>query len=263
MADLRLYWQYLKILLKSQLQYRLSFCLLTVAQFIIPFSFFAAVYFLFARFGSLQGWDFYETALGFAVINLAFACSQCFTRGFDSFAKMVNSGDFDRLLLRPRSTLLQVAASKFEFIKSGRVLQGIVVLGWALSGLTIKWNCAKILLLLLMLCSGICLFSGIFLVAAAMCFWTVSGLDVVDLLANGGREMAQYPQNIYKRWLTWFFTFVIPFACVNYLPLLYLLDKGTEAAIVYYLSPLGGVIFLLPCLCFWRLGVSRYLSTGS
>src|SRR5688572_8187430 len=103
-----LYFKYLSILFKSQLQYRTSFWLLTFGQFFIPFSVFAGLYFMFERFGQLRGWSFFETALCFAIVHMAFSLSECFARGFDAFSSLVAGGDFDRVLVRPRSTVVQV-----------------------------------------------------------------------------------------------------------------------------------------------------------
>jgi len=260
----RLFGKYLLILLKSQMQYRTSFWLLSFGQFFIPFSVFAGVYILFDRFGQIQGWQFHEVALVFGVIHMSFAIAECFARGFDSFSTLVVSGDFDRLLVRPRSTALQVLGSKFEFTRIGRLLQSALVLGWAISQVEAGWTVAKGITLLFMVASGVFVFAGIFVLIATMCFWTVQGLEVGNILTDGGREMAQYPLDIYRKWVTRFFTFVIPFGCVNYLPLRYILgktDDGYDA--LYMLAPLAGILFLLPCLLVWSFGVRKYRSTGS
>ncbi|WP_127579039.1 ABC transporter permease [Paenibacillus koleovorans] len=261
---MRLYFNYLLILLKSQLQYRLSFLLLTVGQFLSPFTVFAGLYFMFERFGQIKGWSFYEVALTFGVVTMAYAISECFARGFDYFSAMVASGDFDRLLVRPRSTVLQVLGSRFEFARVGRMTQGIVVLSWAISGLTVEWTVLKVATVLFMIVSGVFVFTGIFILAATLCFWTIQGLEITNTLTDGGREMSQYPLNIYRKGVARFFTFVIPFGCFNYLPLLYLLDRveGPRSAL-YMLSPLAGIVFIVPCLLVWRLGVRHYRSTGS
>jgi ABC-2 type transport system permease protein len=261
---MKLYFKYLAILFKSQLQYRTSFWLLTIGQFFIPFFVFAGLYFMFERFGQIRGWSFFEVALAFGVIHMAFALSECFARGFDAFSSLVAGGEFDRLLVRPRSTVVQVLGSKFEFTRAGRLLQSVLVLAWALHNLPIVWNAAKVATLLLMVVSGVLIFVGIFILAATLCFWTIQGLEVANIFTDGGREMAQYPLNIYQHWVTIFFTFVIPFGCVNYLPLLYILDKVHGGNAIYYmLAPLAGVLFLIPCLLVWQVGVRHYRSTGS
>ncbi|MBP3041294.1 ABC-2 family transporter protein [Bacillaceae bacterium Marseille-Q3522] len=260
---MRLYLKYLSILLKSQMQYRTSFFLLTLAQFFLPFSIFAGVYFLFERFGQIKGWQFFEVALCFAVIHFAFAISECFARGFDGFSGLVRNGEFDRLLVRPRTTFVQVLGSKFEFTRFGRLALSFLIFLWAIGNLTIEWNVLKVITLLLMIASGVFIFTGIFILAATLSFWTIQGLEVVNIFTDGGREMAQYPLNIYQKWVTKFFTFVIPFGCVNYLPLMYLLDKKEGNELLYMLSPLAGIIFILPCIFVWQIGVKHYRSTGS
>lgn len=245
------------------MQYRTSFFLLSIGQFFIPFVVFAGLYFLFERFGQIRGWDFYEVALCFGVIHLSFAISECFARGFDSFSALVVNGEFDRVLVRPRGTIVQVLGSRFEFTRFGRMAQSGIVLFWAISGLSIDWTIVKVITLTLMISSGIVIFTGIYMLAATLCFWTIQALEVTNIFTDGGREMAQYPLDIYKEWVTRFFTFVIPFGCANYLPLMFLLDKVEGNPIFYMLTPLVGFLFIFPCLFVWRIGVRHYRSTGS
>jgi ABC-2 type transport system permease protein len=260
---MRLYFKYMTILLKAQMQYRTSFLLLCAGQFFIPFAVFAGMYFLFERFGGLPGWTFHEAALLFGVVHMAFSVAECFVRGFDAFSRLIVRGDFDRLLVRPRGTVVQVLGSNMEFTRFGRMLQSAVVLGIAVSGLPIQWTPAKIVTLLLMICGGVIVFSGIYILGASFCFWTVQGLEVVNVFTDGGREMAQYPLDIYAKWVTRFFTFIIPFGAVSYLPLLCILDRTDGPDLLYMAMPLASLLFLAPCLAVWRVGVRRYRSTGS
>ncbi|WP_373665444.1 ABC-2 family transporter protein [Sporomusa silvacetica] len=87
---------------------------------------------------------------------------------------------------------------------------------------------------------------------------------MINILTDGGKELAQYPLDIYKKWVTRFFTFVIPFGCVNYLPLMFVLDRVEGSSVLLYmLSPLFGIVFIVPCVLLWNYGVRHYLSTGS
>ncbi|WP_309120668.1 ABC-2 family transporter protein [Paenibacillus sp.] len=261
---MRLYFKYMAIHFKSQMQYRTSFWLLTLGQFLVPFTVFAGLYLMFERFGQLKGWGFFEVALCFGVVHLSFSLSECFARGFDAFSSLVVNGEFDRVLVRPRSTVVQVLGSKFEFSRFGRMLQGAAVLAWAVVGADVEWTVAKAITLGLMVAGGALIFTGIFMLAATLCFWTVQGLELANVLTDGGREMAKYPLTIYERWVTVIFTFVIPFGLVSYLPLLYILGRapgGYDA--LYVAMPLASALFLLPCLLVWRFGVRRYRSTGS
>jgi ABC-2 type transport system permease protein len=258
-----LYLKYLRILLKGQLQYRLSFWLLMMSQFLLPLSSFAGIYFLFARFGKLQGWQFSEVVFCFAIIHFVFYFCECFLRGFDEFAPLVVNGEFDRILVRPRSCFMQVLGSQLALAKIGRFIFSAGVLVWAVLNVPVRWGVMKELTLLLMLLSGIAVFTGIFVLAATFCFWSVQGIEAANIFTYGGREIAQYPLGIYQKWVIRFFTFVVPFGCVNYLPLLFVLDKVNGTGIWLMLTPVYGILFLLPCLLVWRYGVKHYRSTGS
>lgn len=259
---MKLYFKYMSILFKSQMEYRTSFILLSIGQFFVPFLSFISIFLLFQRFPNICGWTLYEVALCYSVIHIAFSLSECFARGFDSFSSTVVNGNFDRILVRPRSTILQVLGSKFEFTRIGRLSQSVLVLIISLSNLNIEWNMYKVITLILMVISGIFIFTGIYMLGASLCFWTIEGLEVINIFTDGGREMSQYPLSIYKEWVRKFFTFVIPFGTVNYLPLMYVLDKVKQNSL-YMLTPLFGILFIFPCIIVWSFGVKHYKSTGS
>ncbi len=100
------------------------------------------------------------------------------------------------------------------------------------------------------------------MLAATFSFWTLKGLEVMNIFTDGGREMAQYPLDIYKKEVTRFFTFVIPFGMFNYLPLRYLLNKP-DSQPLDALVPLFAILFLFPCIGLWRFGIRHYQSAGS
>jgi len=260
---MEIYFKYVKILVKSQMVYKKSFIMLCIGQFFVPFYVFLALLILFRQFGSLIEWQLHEVALIYGVIHLAFAISESLLRGFDSFSSLIVKGEFDRIMVRPRSSVLQVMGSKLELTRIGRVLQGGAVLAWALWNVNVEWNPLKGAAVLFMIVGGVCIFAGIFIIFASMCFWTVQGLEVANIFTDGGREMSQYPLTIYHKWIRNFFTYVVPFGIVNYLPLKYILGKAGYQSPFWAFVPLMGILFLIPSLMIWRLGVSRYQSTGS
>ncbi|MDR3147953.1 MAG: ABC-2 family transporter protein [Treponema sp.] len=256
-----IYLKYLSMNLRAVLEYRLSACLMALGQFVTTFSWFISIELLFRRFGSIAGWSFAEAGLCFAVTNIAFSLTECFARGFDSFSGLVIRGEFDRLLLRPRGTIVQVLGAKIEITRVGRLLQGLIVLVMMIPRTGIVWDAEKILTLILMILGGAAVFTGIFMLGATVCFFTLEGLEIVNIFTDGGRELASYPLPVYGLRVQRFFTFIIPFGCVNYLPLLYLTGRAEQR--LFTLCPLAGFVFILPCLLAWRAGVRRYTSSGS
>jgi ABC-2 type transport system permease protein len=253
--------------LRALAVYRFSAWLLTMGQFLVAFFAFLSLRLLFDRFGSIAGpnlsWTFAEVCLCFAVTNIAFSLSECFARGFDSFSRMILKGDFDRILLRPRSTILQIFGSGFELTRIGKLLQGLLVLAAALSQPGFSWGPAKVFTLIFMIAGGVAIFSGLFITGAAVCFFTIEGLELINIFTDGGRELASYPLPVYGKWMQRFFTFIIPFGCINYLPLMYLSGRAFRYPLLYMTMPVLGFLFLLPCILIWQMGVRHYTSTGS
>ena len=83
----------------------------------------------------------------------------------------------------------------------------------------------------------------------------------MNIFTDGGRDLAQYPLDIYKEWVKKFFTFIIPLALVNYYPLLYIIGRTDNK--FYIVAPLLSILFIIPCYIVWRVGLKKYKSTGS
>ena len=106
---LRLYGRYVAVSLRAQMQYPGAFIATSAGAFASTVIDFIAIWALFTRFRQIEGWRFEEVALFYGVISVAFAFADALTRGFDIFGELfVKTGDFDRLLVRPRSTVLQL-----------------------------------------------------------------------------------------------------------------------------------------------------------
>ena len=263
---LRLYFRYAAISIQGQMQYRASFVMLTAGYFLLTGLDFAALWVLFSHFGSIQGWTLPEVGLLYGMVNIAFAVAEGAARGFDTFGTWVRSGDFDRLLLRPRSAALQLVGQELHLLRIGRFLQGLAVLLWAQYALQVDWSAATVALATGAIVGGVCLFFGLFVLQATLAFWTTEGLEIANALTNGGTEAAQFPFVIYPPWFRRFFTYVVPLAGITYLPALVILgrtDPLGSTLLIQWLSPAAGVVFLLIALRVWNLGVRHYCSTGS
>jgi len=264
---IKLYFRYLNVSIRSQMQYRVSFILLFIGQFLTSVSEILGIWILFDRFKTLGNWSLSEVALLYGIVHVAFAFVEGFGRGIDTFSNLIKSGDFDRLLLRPRSTLFQVAAQEVQMMRMGRLVQGLIVLVWAASNVGIYWTVAKILLLLYAIVGAFCVFIGLFILQAIMAFWTTETLEILNTVTYGGTEAAQYPISIYKTWFRNLFIFIIPLACTTYFPVCAIIGKtdnfSSNPNIFYWLAPTVCVIFLFLVCGLWGTGVRHYKSTGS
>jgi ABC-2 type transport system permease protein len=247
--------------LKSQMQYKVSFSLTVLGQFIVSFTSFLSIYFMFLRFYAVQGFSFEEVLICFAVVLMAYSLAEMLGRGFDQFPKMISNGEFDRVLVRPLGVIFQVLASKIDFSRIGRLTQAVIVLCYAIPNSGIVWTADKIFTITLMIVCGSFVFFALFLIYAAFSFFTIEGLEFMNVFTDGGRELGRYPLSIYGKHILRFFTFIVPVALFQYYPLLYLL--GREESQFFMFTPLLALLFVAPAYIFFRIGLRHYKSTGS
>jgi len=258
---MRLYLKYFAINLKSQMQYKATFALNIFGRVVIAFATVAGVWFMFMRFNEVEGFTLPQVLLCTAVTTMSFAMSETFARGFDVFPRLLGNGAFDRFLVRPRNIIFQVLASQMEFARLGILIQAIFVFIYALPRSGVTWTWDKVLTLALMVSCGALVFFALYVVYAAFSFFTVEGLEFMNILTHGGREFGRYPYVIYGRGVLKFLTYVVPLALFQYYPLLYLLD--IEQSVFYMFTPLIALLFIAPSYAFFRLGLRKYKSTGS
>lgn len=254
------YFKYFRIHMKTLLQYKVSFILSLISQILTFFSYYFVILSLFDKFSNIKGYTLYEVLLTFAIIQLGYSIIEVFARGLDKFDNLIISGNFDRLLLRPQNLILQICCQEIAIEKLGRFLQCIIILVYSLIKLNLDFSLLKVISLILMVLSAVVIFFGLFLIAASYCFFTIQGLEVRNLLTDGGKFIAQYPMGIFKKGLLIFFTFIIPYSLVNYYPLLYVLGKSDN--VVLALSPLLVFLYLIPCILVFKLGLKKYSSVG-
>ncbi len=258
---MKVYFKTILMLIKMQLEYRKAFIVSVIGSFLITFLLTISVYFLFEEFEQIGNWTFYEVAFLFGMVFLNFSISEMFLRGLDHFGNIIKNGEFDRILIRPQNALMQSTCTEFDLSKIGRILQCLIVIGISLTNLNIEWNLYRILVFVLMNIGCFIIFLGIFILKASFCFWTIQGLEFMNILSEGGKKVAQYPIDIYAKWFRIFFTCIVPFGLVNYYPVLYLFGKVDNW--YFGMLPLCTILFLIPCILVWKIGVKHYESTGS
>ena len=257
----RVYFHYITISLRSAMQYRVSFFLMVTGRFLVAFNGILGVYFMFSRFGHVKGYTFGEVLLCFSVIQMDFALAECIGGGFAMFSGIVRPGEFDRILLRPRSAVLQVLGSKFRIDRIGLILQALVMFAYGIAVSPVAWTTGRVMTVLFMLVGGTILFISFFWLRAAFTFFTLEGIEAFNILTYGAKEHGKYPIDIYGKKMLQICTYIIPYTLIQYYPLQYLLGRTDRW--YYGLYPFGVAGIVLVCCAVWSFGMRHYQSAGS
>ena len=251
--------------IRSQLQYRVSFVLDLIGAFLISFIDFLAVLVIFHNVARLGTWNVREDAFLYAFSSISFALTDLLIGHLDQFPQKIRDGNFDILLVRPRSTLFQVIGSDFQLRRLGKAIQGLLVLGYVIGSLGIHWDAGRVGMLVVMVPAAIVIFGSVWVVGGCLAFWTTDGGEFSNAFTYGGNFMAQYPVDILSAWLRRFLAYIVPLAFVCYFPALYILDKPDPLGLprfVEFLSPAVALAAACVAGLVWRFAVRHYRSAG-
>lgn len=266
--SMKLLFRLLKIQIRSQLQYPVSFILEVFSSTIILGFFFAAFALTFIRFDQIGGWTLGEVAFIWGITEFSFGLMDMLFSGFDydAFGPMVRMGRFDQLLLRPVNITLQVLGSRFVLRRLAKISEGLIIFLFGLRLIDINWTVVKVLYIPILIISQVLFFGALFIIGATSTFWTMERLEILNVFTYGGSEIMSYPMHIFPRAIRLIFTLIVPAIFLSYFPAVFILDKSDplNAPIFFsFLAPVVAIGLFWLANKFWQYGIKNYQSTGS
>ncbi|MET9252192.1 ABC transporter permease [Streptomyces sp. NPDC003717] len=252
--------------IRSTMAYRTSFALTVLGNFAVTALDFLAIVLMFSRVDVLGGYGLAEIAFLYGLSAVSFGLTDLTIGSMDRLGRRVRDGTLDTMLVRPAPVLAQVAADLFGLRRLGRVVQGALVLGWAVGAAGIDWTPAKVLMMPVFVLSGAGIFGAVFLAAAAFQFVAQDASEAANAFTYGGTTLLQYPPTVFAVELVRGVTFVVPLAFVNWLPASWVLGRPYPLDLpgwVAFTPPLVAVAACVPASLAWRAGLRSYRSTGS
>ena len=268
MADstLTAYRHLLGAQVRSQSQYRASFAADVVGSVMFGVLDVASVLVVFRVTPTLGGFGFGEIFLMTALAGCAFALADLAVGNVERLRQYVRSGLLDALLVRPLSSLAQLAVMDVATRRVGRVAFGVIMVAVAAAHAPVPLTPARLALLVVTPLAGAMIFGAVFVATATVAFWWVESGEIANGLTYGGLNFTQYPITIYGALFRRVFAYAVGFAFVAYYPTLALLDRPDPLGaplLLGYASPVVALAVVIAAGVMWRTGVRHYRSTGS
>jgi ABC-2 type transport system permease protein len=257
---INLYLTYLRLTAKSWWQYQADFAISMVSLALHDGSSLLFLGVIFASIRQLEGWSLHEILLIWALEVVIRNVARFFFDVPHRIHMYVQSGDLDRLLVRPSSLLLQIAGERGMSLEAvGQILVGTAALLAVLPGLHLPWW--SIFYLPLTIISGVFIMCGMHLLVSCLNFCFTNALAALSTVTWMYR-FGQYPVTIFALPLRLLLTWVLPYAMMGFYPAAFLL-RGDEYRFYGLLAPLVGFFLFGLSLLVWRVSLRRYQSTGS
>lgn len=266
MYAFKLYLSLLKIHIKAQTSYKKSFLVEIVAYFLQMSLHICGICFIFYHVQTIAGWSIWEILYLYGITSTAFSAAQLLGEKFEDLPVYIKSGQFDQMLTRPVSPLIQIAALSFRIERVGSFVQSIAVLFLACLKTKIHLTVANLGLITTSVIFLFTVYYALFLASGALSFWNLDSNEIFNAFTYGGIEVSKYPICIYKEWMQTLFIYMIPIGVASYLPAVQIYNKPSQLLIwtpeLLY-APVIIFCFLGLIVACWRFSLRRYQSTGS
>jgi len=217
---------------------------------------------LFQKATQLAGWRLEEVVFLWGFTQIPYGLFNVISLNLYDFGNnYIIEGKFDRVLLRPVSSLFQVLFETFRIESLQEVATGTFCMWWASHRLGIHWGAGKFLMLLFFgLCAAI-IYVSIFLILSTVSFFWEDRIGVHPPVWNV-IAFGRYPLSIYSGVVQFFLCWIIPFGLASFYPSVRLLGR-TVTPEYLPLVPVVAIVFLSIAVSLWNFGTRHYSSTGS
>jgi ABC-2 type transport system permease protein len=259
---LRLFGLYFSQYAKARLEYRADFFSSVAASFLGTAASFGFLLIVFSRVPAVKGWKFEEMVFlyGFSLVPLGLF--NVFSWNLYLFSeRYLIEGRFDRVLLRPVSSVFQVLFESFRLESLQETATGLFAVAWAVRRLGLSFGALEVALFTVWAICGAIIYLAIFIGLTATSFWIEDRIGITPPVFNL-MQFGRYPLTIYDGWVRFVLSFVIPFAFASFYPTLRFL-KRQEFPTEFWAVPIVAAIVFSLSLSLWKAGVARYHSTGS
>jgi ABC-2 type transport system permease protein len=256
-----LYFRCLGQQMKAILAYEADFVVMLFSAVIVQISGFLFIWTIFQRIPNINGWTFWQVVMMYALIFVTEGVGSLFFEGTWRLSNLVYTGQFDQMLVRPLSPIVQVLANAVGFNGLGNIVTGTVLIVLGIMNTPIEWTPGRLLMLVILIASAATIRVAINLGSAASAFWIKAPWSMVPMFVHQLGEFAKYPITIYSVAVQALIVIAVPFAFVSFFPTAFIF--GVDAwSIQGLLTPLVAIYSVLMAVWLFRVGLRRYESSG-
>jgi ABC-2 type transport system permease protein len=217
---------------------------------------------LFRNVPRLADWRFDEVLFLYGFSLIPFGIFNVLSQNIYEFGgEYIMEGKFDRVLIRPVSSLFQVLFEAFRIESFHEILVGLVLVFWAARRLGHHWSALDIALLGAFAICGATIYLAVFLLLSCFSFWFEDRIGVHPPVWNV-LAFGRYPLSIYSGVVQFFLCWIIPFGLASFYPSVRMLGR-TISPQYAPLVPVVAVVFLAIAISLWNFGTRHYSSTGT
>lgn len=259
--NLKLYFAFLGASLKKMMEYRVDFLIGTFSQLTFQIIELIFIWIIFQNTDNIAGWNFQQLLLLYGVMMLALSVNELlFDSTYDIGKKFIRKGKFDTILLRPVHPLISVLGESQSSSSMSYVILSVILIVTMLIKLEISITFWLVLKILYFGILGGFIIGGIQTIFSVSGFWTYKSNEVIWSVFQM-HKLAQYPIEIYNKFVRILISFILPFAFASYFPTLdYLFENQNN---LFFIVPCITITVWIIVIITWNWALKQYRSTGN
>lgn len=259
--NIKLYVSFLVVSLKRMMEYRVDCLVGMVSQITFQIIELIFIWIIFQNTDNIAGWSFEHLLLLYGVMMLSVSINDLlFDSTYDIGKRLIRKGKFDIILLRPVHPLISVLGESETSTALGYMVLSVVLIVSTLMKLQITITVSFIIKILYFGILGGLIMGGIQTIFSISGFWTYKSNEVVWSVFQL-HKLAEYPIEIYNKFIRILITFILPFAFTAYYPTLDYL--GLSESNLIYIIPFVVIFVWIIAIKVWNLALKKYRSTGN
>ena len=208
---LRTHLAYLKISIKTALEYRTNFIVQTMSMILNDVVWIIFWLIMFNRFSQINGWKIQDMMLLYTIVLTAYGITGMFFGNHSKIAISIVEGRLDYYMALPKNILYHLLSSRSSWFSLGDLLLG---LGLAIA--FIPLNHAPLYILLVALSAIIVLSFSV--ISGSLAFFMDNSEETCRTLNMGLISFASYPLSIYQGFTKILILLIIPAGFVSGVP---------------------------------------------
>ncbi|MFQ5429293.1 MAG: ABC transporter permease [Phycisphaerae bacterium] len=240
--------------------YRFDFAVRFFVSLVHLFAELIAIWTIFSNTQTLRGWEWQHMLVLVGVFRIiAGGIRISIVPNMHRLLTDIREGTLDFVLLQPVNAQFLVSIREFVFWRIADVILGATAVVWGCVSIQSRVGPGQVLVFIAMLAAGFVIVYSIWLMLATLCFWFVR-IQNIEMVFWNVFEAGRFPIVIYRPWIRWTLTFVLPLAFITTFPAGSLFGDpsiGVPPGAPLY-AGLIAVVSLLAASRFWRYGLRHY-----
>lgn len=256
MNPFKLAWNYFRIGMMNELQYRVNFFIQLLQTGVALATGLIGLALVFDQVDNLAGWTRPELLAVMGVhILMGGVIRSAIQPNMERLMNDVLNGTLDFALTKPADAQALVSVREFRFWQLTDVLVGLVVIGVAVTQLQSGMEAMQVVAFIAALIMGAVMLYCVWLMVTSIAFWVIRVNEIVNLF-EGLYAAGRWPVGVYPDWLRTGLTFLVPVAFAVTVPAEAMTNRLTNETMLFALGLT--VLFLVLARVVWLFGLRSY-----